>query len=170
MKNQKGITLIALVITIIVLLILAGITIAMLTGDNGLLTKSQTAVKDNAIGSVKDKLSLAQQAGMSDYLQKYYSETDVTKKAENKLSVVGTVKTELDKVLGTATAGKYTVDGCEVLYTAPDLSGTTPVDGSLLITYDTRKCEGTIKATAGTATSVGTYKIEWKAIENTSNS
>ena len=57
MKNNKGITLIALVITIIVLLILAGITIAMLTGDNGLLTKSQTAVKDNAIGSVKDKLS-----------------------------------------------------------------------------------------------------------------
>ena len=33
--NQKGITLIALVITIIVLLILAGVTIAMLTGENG---------------------------------------------------------------------------------------------------------------------------------------
>ena len=35
MKSQKGITLIALVITIIVLLILAGVTIAMLTGENG---------------------------------------------------------------------------------------------------------------------------------------
>ena len=33
-KNAKGITLIALVITIIVLLILAGVTIATLTGDN----------------------------------------------------------------------------------------------------------------------------------------
>ena len=33
--NQRGITLIALVITIIVLLILAGVTIATLTGDNG---------------------------------------------------------------------------------------------------------------------------------------
>ena len=43
MTNQKGITLIALVITIIVLLILAGVSIAMLTGDNGILTKSSFA-------------------------------------------------------------------------------------------------------------------------------
>ena len=35
LKNNKGITLIALVITIIVLLILAGVSIAMLTGNNG---------------------------------------------------------------------------------------------------------------------------------------
>ena len=41
--SNKGITLIALVITIIVLLILAGITIAMLTGENGLLNRSSTA-------------------------------------------------------------------------------------------------------------------------------
>lgn len=39
-KRQKGITLIALVITIIILLILAGVTIAMLTGENGILRKS----------------------------------------------------------------------------------------------------------------------------------
>ena len=38
-KSKKGVTLIALVITIIVLLILAGVTIATLTGDNGILTK-----------------------------------------------------------------------------------------------------------------------------------
>ena len=37
LKTNKGITLIALVITIIVLLILAGVTIATLTGDNGIL-------------------------------------------------------------------------------------------------------------------------------------
>lgn len=37
LKEKKGITLIALVITIIVLLILAGVSIAMLTGDNGIL-------------------------------------------------------------------------------------------------------------------------------------
>ena len=41
--NSKGITLIALVITIIVLLILAGISIAMLTGENGILTQAQNA-------------------------------------------------------------------------------------------------------------------------------
>ena len=36
-KRQSGITLIALVVTIIVLLILAGVSIAMLTGQNGIL-------------------------------------------------------------------------------------------------------------------------------------
>ena len=43
MKKQKGITLIALIITIIVLLILAGVSIATLTGENGLLNKAVTA-------------------------------------------------------------------------------------------------------------------------------
>ena len=42
-KLNKGITLIALVITIIVLLILAGVSIAMLTGENGILTQAQRA-------------------------------------------------------------------------------------------------------------------------------
>ena len=42
-NNMKGITLIALVITIIVLLILAGVAIATLTGDNGVLTKAVEA-------------------------------------------------------------------------------------------------------------------------------
>ena len=43
MKNQNGITLIALVITIIVLIILAGVAIAMLSGDNGILNKATQA-------------------------------------------------------------------------------------------------------------------------------
>ena len=42
-KMSKGITLIALVVTIIVLLILAGISIMMLTGDNGILNRSGDA-------------------------------------------------------------------------------------------------------------------------------
>ena len=42
-KTSKGITLIALVITIIVLLILAGVSIAMLTGKNGIITQAQNA-------------------------------------------------------------------------------------------------------------------------------
>ena len=42
-QEQKGITLIALVITVIVLLILAGVSIAMLTGNNGILTQAKLA-------------------------------------------------------------------------------------------------------------------------------
>ena len=45
-KRQTGITLIALVITIIVLLILAGVSIATLTGDNGILKQANQA-KEN---------------------------------------------------------------------------------------------------------------------------
>ena len=42
-RNQRGITLMALVITIIVLLILAGITITLLMGDNGVLNRASVA-------------------------------------------------------------------------------------------------------------------------------
>ena len=45
-RKEKGITLIALVITIIVLLILAGVSIAMLTGENGILTQAQRAKEE----------------------------------------------------------------------------------------------------------------------------
>ena len=42
-KNERGITLIVLVITIIVTLILAGVTISGLNGENGIITKSKEA-------------------------------------------------------------------------------------------------------------------------------
>lgn len=58
MKNQKGITLIALVITIIVLLILAGVSIAMLTGDNGIITKATEATTNTKRGEAKEAVRL----------------------------------------------------------------------------------------------------------------
>ena len=62
MREQKGITLIALVITIIVLLILAGVTIAMLTGQNGILTNSNKANCENAYYQAKEQIGLAYMA------------------------------------------------------------------------------------------------------------
>ena len=58
-KENEGITLISLVITIIVLLILAGITIATLTGDNGILTKTNEAKEQTEIGKEKEIVKLA---------------------------------------------------------------------------------------------------------------
>ena len=46
MKNVKGITLIALVITIVVLIILAGVAISLSLGENGIFTTAQQAVKN----------------------------------------------------------------------------------------------------------------------------
>ena len=59
MKNNKGITLIALVVTIIVLLILAGITIATLTNDNGVFSNAQKAKIYNAYTSADEQMKLA---------------------------------------------------------------------------------------------------------------
>ena len=44
MSNKRGITLIALIVTIIVLLILAGVSIAVLTGENGILNRATEAL------------------------------------------------------------------------------------------------------------------------------
>ena len=57
-KKQAGITLIALVITIIVLLILAGVSIATLTGNNGILTQANTAKENNNSATVKEKVQV----------------------------------------------------------------------------------------------------------------
>ena len=53
-KKNQGITLIALVLTIIILLILASISIAMLTGDNGILTQAQRAKRENERASEEE--------------------------------------------------------------------------------------------------------------------
>lgn len=57
-KNDKGITLIALVITIIVLLILAGVSIATLTGDNGILTQAREAKEQTEKDAAKEKVEV----------------------------------------------------------------------------------------------------------------
>lgn len=57
-KNEKGITLIALVITIIVLLILSGVSIALLTGDNGILTQAKASKISTTLATYKEELEL----------------------------------------------------------------------------------------------------------------
>lgn len=57
-NDKKGITLIALVITIIVLLILAGVSITTLTGDNGILKRKLTAKKLNQVSSEKEAIEI----------------------------------------------------------------------------------------------------------------
>ena len=57
MRKEKGITLVALVITVIVLIILAGVTLSTLVGDNGIITKAQEAKQNMANAAAEeDKL------------------------------------------------------------------------------------------------------------------
>lgn len=66
-KNDKGITLIALVVTIVVLLILAGVSISMLTGDNGIITQAKKSKEQKEKTEFDEKVDLAK----TDYIANY---------------------------------------------------------------------------------------------------
>ena len=82
-KEQKGVTLIALVITIIVLLILAGVSIAMLTGDNGILTKASSSNETNSIAQIKEDVSLAVSEIMANKADPTYNGNESTLSIKN---------------------------------------------------------------------------------------
>ena len=63
-RYSSGITLIALVLTIIVLLILAGVSIAMLTGNNSILNQATTAKETTGKKQIEEKVSLAYNAAV----------------------------------------------------------------------------------------------------------
>ena len=65
-NTEKGITLIALVITIIVLLILAAVSIATLTGENGILTRAQDAKTQTGAADEKEAIGLAYNGVMAE--------------------------------------------------------------------------------------------------------
>ncbi len=77
-RKNKGITLIALVITIIVLLILAGVTIAMLSGDNSAPQKATEAAQKDAIAGAKDEIAMEVQEALLNYYNNIYVEGDGT--------------------------------------------------------------------------------------------
>ena len=58
MKESKGITLIALVVTIVVLLILAGVSISMLTGENGIIKQAQESKIETRAGTVEERKNI----------------------------------------------------------------------------------------------------------------
>ena len=77
LKNNKGITLIALVITIIVLLILAGVSIALVTGDNGLLKQATRAGAETQVAEAREMAIMDVNA----LIAQYYEERYVNKQA-----------------------------------------------------------------------------------------
>ena len=61
LKNKKGITLIALVVTIAVLLILAGVTISLLLDENGIIAKSKDARTETRVSQIEDEVGMWKQ-------------------------------------------------------------------------------------------------------------
>ena len=70
MKSNKGITLVALVITIIVLLILAGVSISLVVGDNGVLTQSKNAATATKKADVEEALGRAISGAQTTFMSK----------------------------------------------------------------------------------------------------
>ena len=79
MKNQKGITLVALVITIIVLLILAGVSISLVLGQNGVLTQASNAVIRNAAATAEQEVKMAAADATTAYYTAWTNDSTTTK-------------------------------------------------------------------------------------------
>ena len=127
-KSTKGITLISLVVTIIILLILAGVTIATLMGDNGLINKAKDAKIKTEIAGIKEEIQtdiLGKQAenngNISDDSLKAILEKYGTLSEEEKLT---------DKTL-TTTKGSYEIKVSDIF------NGTTVKDSTKEPTFTT---------------------------------
>ena len=131
MKGNKGITLIALVITIIVLLILAGVSIAMLTGDNSLLGNAQRTGPYNDIGAAKDEIGLAFNSAMQAYYENTYAGGTAV-----------AFETAVNDAISPFKAADYSKShGCTVEYSGDDTTA-----GTITISKGSYKVIGTVKS------------------------
>lgn len=141
LKEKQGITLIALVITIIVLLILAGVSIAMLTGQNGILTQANNAKIEQSHGAVREAISLA------------YNEWQIELNTASNVKVasteVVTIKGEEEKALATNTtflqfleSKGYIKEGTPDVLDVEALTGSKQSLGNGTGTDDVYKIEG----------------------------
>lgn len=84
MRNERGITLIALVVTIVVLLILAGVTITYALGDNGIFGTAKKA----EVGSIKATFSDAVSTTQAECLIKKHADNTVPETPAELLTMV----------------------------------------------------------------------------------
>ena len=97
MRKEKGITLVALVVTIIVLIILAGISINLVLGDNGIITKAQEAKKQQKIAEIKEKISLELTSAETDAIIR--NESLEEEQLNDIVSKYGTLQDDKDTIL-----------------------------------------------------------------------
>ena len=115
-RNERGVTLIALVVTIVVLLILAGTAIAMLSGDDGIMTNAQRSQAANTEGEVREKIKMAYNAVKTEISvnsavkSNYNAQNDIKNLFEIAVKEMGLTYTDGEYVATNNTgAGGYTV-------------------------------------------------------------
>ncbi len=128
--SNTGITLVALVVTIIVLLILAGVSINLVAGSNGLLNKATKAVDVTNMAKIKEDIELK----IAEMQMDYYSDSNLRNQYVN---VNEYIKAELEKgvelpngaEISCDTTGKLSYEGIEIGSLNSD--GTVTIDGEL---------------------------------------
>ena len=127
-KDNKAITLIALVITIIVLLILAGVSIATLTGNNGILTRTNDAKENTVVAEEKEAIQLAYTGAI---IEKKVTEDVTASDLNTEFNTNGTNAIAIDNTNGKITVTfsdtnrTYTVDSNGNI-TGPSTGEVTP--------------------------------------------
>ena len=142
-KKQRGITLIALVVTIIVLLIMAGVSVSMLTGQNGILTNAAKAKENTEAASDLEFLQTKAYEAVTNYYVKGQTGS------ENEY-----ILEELGKVSGVETSvSQGTVKYNGKTYDISEIIGNTSEQKAI------EKEEGLKQVTVATATDAGDKKI-----------
>ena len=143
LKNKNGITLIAMVITIIVMLILAGISIATLAGENGVINRTTKAKAATRAGEIKDLLRIE---ATNNKVAEYQNEKQKTRSefiAE--LVTDGKLSDEEVEELQSAETPTITIGGIALDFSIlPESvqvwtqSGTSVTDGKITLTVGTQ--------------------------------
>ena len=142
-KKQRGITLIALVVTIIVLLIMAGVSVSMLTGQNGILTNAAKAKENTEAASDLEFLQTKAYEAVTNYYVKGQTGS------ENEY-----ILEELGKVSGVETSvSQGTVKYNGKTYDISEIIGNTSEQKAI------EKEEGLKQVTAATATDAADKEI-----------
>ena len=120
-KGQGGITLVALVVTIVVLLILAGITIALVFAQNGVVGKAQEAAADSNKGTIADNIQGYVVSKQMEALENGTAPGNITadlKTALQKVNIVvdettgsGSITVNADTTVTIAGTIKFTLNG-----------------------------------------------------------
>ena len=134
-KNEKGITLIALVITIIVLLILAGVTISMVLDDDGIIAQAQDAEQAQEKAELKEKIELWN----GNVKAAEYSNEKITAEEYQKFKTEVEAladKSEIAEEDVKVSEGKITIDEKEVEISVPSNIITFTVCGCELVTEE----------------------------------
>ena len=189
LKNAKGITLIALVVTIVILMILAGIVVAsaISNGDSRLIIRTREAKETNRGGAVQDEVTLAlAENKITDEINKTKGLTGGLKtKADVVADLVAKgylINDEPDKLLGkngkeeqdTITIGSITIDFSKLAGETTGDTPTTPADPTTTSNSSKKLTEIVKKADYGksidySVTVNGTTLNNWKVFLNDGN-